>query len=214
MEMAIRIWNSRDIHLSKSLSWLLRHGAIKEGLKISSEGYVDVNSILQHKSLRGRFNKADVERVVQTNDKQRFHLRANPQTGVLEVKANQGHSLPQVTNAGLVQIIEPKYTTVVHGTYLKCWQQIKLDGLSRMSRQHIHFAKGTLEDSSVISGLRKNIEIYIFIDLKKALKDGIEFFESENQVVLCPGNRDGYLKPKYFSKVIKVQSGMILFKYV
>jgi|FrelakmetLWP11LW_1041352.scaffolds.fasta_scaffold204988_1 2'-phosphotransferase len=32
--------------------------------------------------------------------------------------------------------------TVVHGTFSKFWPLIKQSGLSRMKRNHIHFAKG------------------------------------------------------------------------
>lgn len=36
---------------------------------------------------------ADVQRVVDTNDKQRFCLRPDPSRGHLQIRANQGHSL-------------------------------------------------------------------------------------------------------------------------
>lgn len=77
-----------------------------------------------------------------------------------------------------------------------------------MTRQHIHLAKGTPQDASVISGLRKNVQVYIYIDLQKSLNDGLKFYESENGVILTPGNANGFLEPKYFSKVIKVDTGM------
>ena len=38
---------------SKALSWLLRHGAEKEGLAIRSDGFVRLAEILAHRSLRG-----------------------------------------------------------------------------------------------------------------------------------------------------------------
>lgn len=77
-----------------------------------------------------------------------------------------------------------------------------------MKRQHIHFAKGDL-DKSIISGLRRDAEIHIYIDLNRALNDGLKFYESENGVVLTQGNEKGLLEPKYFSKVIKVATGNI-----
>lgn len=76
-----------------------------------------------------------------------------------------------------------------------------------MQRKHIHFAKGTFKDRAVISGLRYNAEVHIYIDLKKALDDGIKFYESENGVILTPGNDNGFLDHKYFAKVIKVGTG-------
>ncbi|KAG7301924.1 hypothetical protein JYU34_013342 [Plutella xylostella] len=192
--------NKSDIKLSKALSWILRHGAVKEGLTLSPEGYTPVASLLQHRLFKGQYKITDIERVVETNDKQRFKLRVNPLTHALEIRSNQGHSLSGVSE-GLTPIIEAKYPTVVHGTYLNSYQSIKKQGLSRMSRQHIHFAKGTPGDKTVISGLRRDAEVFIYLDLQKALDDGLKFFESENGVILTAGNEDGYILPKYFLKV-------------
>jgi len=59
---------------------------------------------------------------------------------------------------------------VIHGTYLRFWDSIKKSGLSRMKRNHIHFAAGEPGTDGVISGMRKSAEVYIYIDLPKALK--------------------------------------------
>ena len=37
--------------------------------------------------------------------------------------------------------------------------------------------------------------------------DGIEFFVSSNGVILSSGDEDGFVKPKYFSKVIGISGG-------
>lgn len=78
-----------------------------------------------------------------------------------------------------------------------------------MERKHIHCAKGTLFDPNVISGLRKDAQVFIYIDLEKALTEGLKFYESENGVILTEGDEQGYLKPKYFLKVTK-NTGMRL----
>ena len=36
----------RDVQISKKLSWLLRHGAEKEGLKLGPGGYVNVEEVV------------------------------------------------------------------------------------------------------------------------------------------------------------------------
>lgn len=75
-----------------------------------------------------------------------------------------------------------------------------------MRRRHIHLSKGTL-DTNVISGIRNNAQIYIFINLVKALADGIKFYESVNGVILTTGNEAGYLTPEYFINVTDVKTG-------
>ena len=72
-----------------------------------------------------------------------------------------------------------------------------------MGRNHIHFATGLLGEEGVISGMRMTATVLIYIDLEKALKDGILFFRSENGVVLTEGlNNEGYLPKDYFLKVV------------
>lgn len=68
-------------------------------INFSAEGYIRVDELLQHKSLC-KFSVADVERVVATNEKQRFKLRFHTETKALEIKANQGHSI-QLSNIEL-----------------------------------------------------------------------------------------------------------------
>lgn len=58
---------------------------------------------------------------------------------------------------------------VVHGTYRRHWGSIKQQGLSRMNRMHIHFAPGLPGEDGVISGIRSSCQIYIYVDMSKAL---------------------------------------------
>ncbi|CDU22182.1 related to TPT1-tRNA 2`-phosphotransferase [Sporisorium scitamineum] len=91
---------------------------------------------------------------------------------------------------------------VIHGTYAPAWETILTSGgLKPMSRNHIHLAKGKYGDERVISGMRKSANRLIFIDIAKAIKDGIEFVLSSNGVVLTPGDKHGVLGVKYFTRV-------------
>lgn len=70
---------------------------------------------------------------------------------------------------------------MVHGTYYRHWDQIKQQGLSRMHRRHIHFSPGLPGDDGVISGMRSSCQIYIYIDLAKALA-GKENMSSKSKI--------------------------------
>lgn len=42
------------------------------------------------------------------------------------------------------------------------------------------------------------------------IEDGIRFFRSVNNVILCPGDQEGFLKPEYFEKVVDLKKGIHL----
>ncbi|XP_013922751.1 PREDICTED: nucleoside diphosphate-linked moiety X motif 22-like isoform X1 [Thamnophis sirtalis] len=194
-----------DVRLSKALSYALRHGAEKMGLHMSSDGFVDVGEILRLPQFKA-WSQEDVERVVESNEKQRFTLCRHPSGGHLQIRANQGHSLqvPELELTAL-QTLKDFPETVAHGTLLRHWPAIRQHGLSRMGRTHIHLAPGLPGEGAVLSGMRDSSEVAIIIDIPKALADGIAFFRSANGVILTPGNADGLLLPCYFSRALQLR---------
>ncbi|XP_072164200.1 tRNA 2'-phosphotransferase 1-like [Diadema setosum] len=193
-----------NVRLSRSLSLVLRHRAPKMGFQIFPGGYLLVRELLAHRMFNN-CTEEDIRQVVALNDKQRFSLKEDPATGDLLICANQGHSfevqdqeLEAITNAA-------DYPTVVHGTYFRNWESIQRQGLKRMKRTYIHFAKGEPGADGVISGMRKSCEMMIFLDLQAALEDGLKFFVSKNGVILCPGSDQGVVSPAYFSRVLQVR---------
>lgn len=51
--------------------------------------------------------------------------------------------------------------------------------------------------------MRKSSQVLIYLDLGKALRDGLKFYVSSNGVVLSPGDEHGYIRPQYFLRVEK-----------
>jgi len=90
----------------------------------------------------------------------------------------------------------------VHGTYLKAWERIKTEGLSRMTRQHMHFTDSLTkkEGQQQVSGFRSSCNVLIYVDLQRAIAAGVRFFRAANGVILTEGH-DGLLTPEFFSKV-------------
>uniref|UniRef100_A0A8C3XAV8 2'-phosphotransferase n=1 Tax=Catagonus wagneri TaxID=51154 RepID=A0A8C3XAV8_9CETA len=116
------------------------------------DGFVPLSTLLQLPQFRS-FSAEDVQRVVDTNEKQRFTLRpGDPSTGPL-IRANQGHSL-QVPELELIPLETPQALPLmlVHGTFWQHWPSILLKGLSCQGRTHIHLAPGLPGDPGVISG--------------------------------------------------------------
>ncbi|KAI8388065.1 phosphotransferase KptA/Tpt1 [Radiomyces spectabilis] len=195
---------AQTVRLSKTLSYILRHGAVKEKLNMRSDGYVALNELLARPKLKG-VTQEQVEHVVKTNDKQRFHLKCEDDQWW--IRANQGHSL-KVKDMDLELLTDP-LETCIHGTKLVHWNAIKNEGLHKMGRNHIHFSIGLPADASVISGMRSNSEVFIYIDMAKAMADGIKFYRSSNKVILTEGV-DGTLQPTYFARVIDCHGQSLL----
>ncbi|TCD71780.1 hypothetical protein EIP91_003123 [Steccherinum ochraceum] len=210
--------DSEETRMSKTLTWILRHGSESEGLTMRPDGYVRVQDILA----RPRFKAFDmplIERIVATDSKSRFGLlsepdpaSASPTSPVWWIRANQGHSLKKVVQleTTLVSCAADIPTGIaVHGTTLVAWESIQNQGLSKMKRNHIHLAQG-VPGSGVISGMRKLSEIYIYVDVDKAIASGLAFSLSANGVVLTEGDERGFLAPDFFSKVVKRNGDIVL----
>lgn len=130
------------------------------------------------------------------------------------IRATQGHSIKSVDAASFLERLSLDSNlpdTVVHGTYHSAWPAIlSSGGLRCMGRNHVHFATGPslesilpkfqggatskpvngkieLDDGRVISGMRRDAQVLIYIDLRKALEAGCPFWRSENGVILSEG---------------------------
>lgn len=185
---------THNIKLSKALSYVLRHGAVQQGLSIDSHGFIRVQELLSHPRFRG-YSEQDVRDVVSNNDKQRFAL-GNDSCGELMIRANQGHSI-EVQDLALTEFDYEEIPWAIHGTYKKNIHLIQQDGLSRMSRQHIHMSVNLPDSANVISGMRHDCDYLVRVNIWKAAQDGLKFFKSANDVILCPGDENGYIPPKY-----------------
>lgn len=201
---------TKDTEISKCLSWLLRHGAIKEGLPMQPDGFVEVSALLNHKTLKNKsVSLSDVERIVQYDQKQRYKMKT--EQGVLKIKANQGHSIQEVNKLLMKKVMSlEEIPLVVHGTYFRFWEKIKTEGLRRMRRNEMHFSNSDqISPKEVHSGFRSDCEILIYIDVQKAMQDGVQFFISENKVILSSGI-DGVISAKYFAKVLDRKTNMLI----
>eukprot|EP00754_Rhynchopus_humris_P005023 Rhum_TRINITY_DN12517_c0_g1::Rhum_TRINITY_DN12517_c0_g1_i1::g.52524::m.52524/K10669/TRPT1, TPT1; 2'-phosphotransferase len=197
--------SSQDqVRCSKELSYVLRHGAAKDGYTLTPDGFVPVTELRAKGSrLVKQLRDEDFQYLVKTNAKQRFRIRSNDD-GSLWIAANQGHS----ASLGLAEenfmeaITDPAQVPVaLHGTYKKCLDDIKADGLSRMGRQHVHFATGLPKADGVMSGMRTSCEVVVYLDVEKCLAGGLKLYRSKNDVILCPGDKDGFVRPQFFKSI-------------
>lgn len=128
---------SKQVQLSKALSWFLRHGATKEGFEISETGWVDGTLLLSHPKFK-KYDLEQIREVVETNNKKRFELEE--ELGSWKIRAVQGHTIKTIKEEGLLEPIldTSKYPVCIHGTFKAPWTKfIRFQGLKRMGRNHI-----------------------------------------------------------------------------
>ncbi|KAH9615018.1 hypothetical protein KSS87_012641 [Heliosperma pusillum] len=192
--------------LGRILVRMLRHMAAELNLDMRSDGYVRVQDLLQL-NLKSRANVPlkshsidEIREAVRIDNKQRLGLLE--ENGQLFIRANQGHSVQVVETESLLRPITSAedIPVCVHGTYKKFLDSILQSGLKRMTRLHVHFSSGLPSDNEVISGMRRDINVVIFLDVNKALEDGMKLYMSENKVILTEGF-DGVVPAKYFQKI-------------
>ncbi|KAL2622500.1 hypothetical protein R1flu_002705 [Riccia fluitans] len=197
----------RDIDaLGRTLTKILRHQAEQLKLDLAKDGYTEVNQLLKlpmkTASLRplSSHTVEDVLLAVERDNKQRFGIKK--ENGVLLIRANQGHSIKTVETEELLKPIlsAEEIPVCVHGTYDEYLDSIARQGLKRMKRNHVHFASGLTPTDGVISGMRKTCNILIYLDVSKALQDGMKLYMSENGVILTEGF-GGVVPPKYFKEI-------------
>ncbi|KAL8723520.1 MAG: hypothetical protein Q9181_007271, partial [Wetmoreana brouardii] len=152
---------SREETVSRAMSYVLRHGAEKESLKLDEGGFINCQDLLSWPRLRSlHVTFPELQNIVATNAKQRFFLTPTPsctsptssKPSDYLIRATQGHSLP-IASENLLTPLLPDDAEwpeeVVHGTFEDSWKLIlKTGGLKRMGRQHVHFALGVPSSSS------------------------------------------------------------------
>nr|VDD04911.1 unnamed protein product [Brassica oleracea] len=203
--------------LGRLLTRILRHMASELRLNMRGDGFVKAGDLLSL-NLKTSANVQlkshtidEIREAVRRDNKQRFSLVE--ENGELLIRANQGHSITLLlyclclsvqtveSEKLLKPILSPEEAPVcVHGTYRKNLESILASGLKRMNRLHVHFSCGLPTDGEVISGMRRDVNLLIFLDIKKALEDGIAFYISDNKVILTEGV-DGVVPVDYFQKI-------------
>ncbi len=190
-----------QVKLSKFMSFVLRHGAVKLGIPMDSGAWILVSDLLKQREMTG-ITQQTIEEIVKNNDKKRYELQTID--GNLMIRATQGHSkgLSNVIDENeLLEEITVPLDKCIHGTNMQSWKLIEKTGLKKMERMHIHCSISEPDDNQVISGARSNAKVLIYINMELAMSEGIKFYLSKNKVILTDG-LNGVLLPKYFKNVV------------
>lgn len=174
----------RRTTVSKYLAKHLRHEPEALGLALQDGGWVPVDDLLDATARHGfPISYDELVEVVETNDKARFGFDA---TGD-RIRANQGHSV-----AVDLQLDESEPPPLLyHGTVERSLAAIRLEGLSRMARHHVHLSADVATARRV--GARRGRPIILTVQAGQMHRDGHRFYQSTNGVWLTAAVPPAYL---------------------
>lgn len=162
------------IEKSKTLSWLLRHGAREAGVSMDAAGWVPVNQVLRYL----RMTRDELNEVVETNSKSRLEIKNDL------VRAVQGHSTDNMPVT--LEALEASWTlyeangSLFHGTTVEATDPISREGLVPQKRTHVHLAPSL--DSKV--GKRSATPVVLEVSTERLRQAGEKIYEAQNGVVL------------------------------
>lgn len=179
--------------ISKFLSYLLRHHPESENLELNSDGFADLEQILailnrRHDNLSfGEITMNTLQDLINQSDKVRFEITGN------RIRAFYGHSID-------VKIIMQKPNhlpdTLYHGTNLKAWALIKVEGIKSKERQYVHLSDD-IHTAKLVARRRTIDPVILEINASSAAAEGIEFYKSGDMYLT------EHVPPKYIVRLKK-----------
>ncbi|WP_438300047.1 RNA 2'-phosphotransferase [Pseudomonas sp. NMS19W] len=161
---------------SKFLSFVLRHEPQAIGLTLDSEGWANIDALIDGAARDGRtLDRTLIENVVASSDKKRFSISPDGQS----IRAVQGHSTKSVE----LQFEEKQPPeTLYHGTATRFMDSINEQGLIPGSRHHVHLSQET--DTASAVGQRYGTVVILQVAARQMQEQGFKFYQAENGVWL------------------------------
>jgi len=170
--------------ISKFLSLILRHSPQTIGLQLDGNGWADIEELLVKAADHGNpFSRTELEEIAATNDKNRFAFNE----AHTHIRASQGHSVS--IDLGLQQSEPPEY--LYHGTVAQFLQNIREEGLLKMSRQHVHLSSD--KETATKVGSRRGVPVTLRVRSGQMYQEGIPFYLSVNKVWLTEAVPSQYI---------------------
>jgi 2'-phosphotransferase len=184
--------------ISKTLSYILRHGALKYNIDIDRYGYIKTDDILKLPQFRN-VTLDDIFEIVYDDSRGRYTIKESLDT--FYIKANHGHSI-LIPNSPVKEILNTNsYKILSYECTHQEWLLIKGDKGLRKKNIELKVPKNNYNRRNI----RYNKSVVIYINLEKALEQGIKFKIYSNGKILTQG-LNGFVSIDFFTKVYDIKS--------
>lgn len=170
---------------SKFLSYVLRHEPHAIGLVLDSEGWAEIDALIDGATHHGTaLTHGLIEQVVATSDKKRFAISNDG----LRIRAVQGHSTDSVAIKH-TEKVPPEF--LYHGTATRFLESIRKEGLKAGERHYVHLSADV--QTAIAVGQRYGKPVVLKIEALRMHQQGFKFFQAENGVWLTPSVPSAFL---------------------
>jgi putative RNA 2'-phosphotransferase len=177
--------SNQTTHLSKLLSYILRHKPEAYGIVLDGKGYTNVDELINKLNAHNENISFEIlKHIVDTTNKKRFAFNED----FTKIRASQGHSVD--VELGYTEQQPPEI--LYHGTVEKFLASIMKDGLQKMQRHHAHLS--TDKATAIKVGERRGKPIILEIKSGDMFSAGYTFYLSHNGVWLIDHVPSHYIK--------------------
>jgi putative RNA 2'-phosphotransferase len=160
---------------SKFLSLVLRHEPDRIGVQLDDAGWIGVDELLAACRRHGApIEQSELEEIVATSEKKRFAFSEDRR----RIRANQGHSIE--VSLGYTAQVPP--ARLFHGTATRFVESIRLNGLDKRERHHVHLSADVETAHKV--GQRHGKPVILMVKADAMHAAGHAFYLSDNGVWL------------------------------
>lgn len=161
---------------SKFMSYVLRHEPQAIGISLSTEGWVEIDFLIERALISGNFLSRDfISEIVSSSDKQRFSISGDGRY----IRAVQGHT---VSDVDIQHIKKEPPEFLYHGTATRFLDSIRQFGLIAGSRHHVHLSQDI--STAIIVGQRHGKPAVLKVEALKMHQEGYKFYQADNGVWL------------------------------
>lgn len=195
--IAVQVWNltnqdpKRNLRISKTMSYLLRHGLKSSSFRVYKGGYVELDELRQQLKIKLRIDITDqmIREIVDTDHKKRYSIDGT------KIRANYGHSV----EIDMFYSEKEPPRNLYHGTSHRSLPKIRKHGIRSMSRNYVHLS-GEKETARKV-GHRHGKPVVLIVDAKQMMRDGFSFFLSESNIWLTKS-----VPPHYITNINNLKS--------
>lgn len=168
--------DNNDVKVSKAMSYALRHNPKEFGIKLDSEGWVDMSILLSAlHAAHVDTSWQQVKRIINESEKKRFEIAGG------RIRATYGHSIEQK----IEYVPQEPPIVLYHGTSQRAFKIIKGEGLKPMSRQYVHLSSD-IETAEKVGLRHDSSPVILMVDAARMHNEGFNFYHTGNDTTwLC-----------------------------